>query len=222
MTMLKRSLMRKISLLGSMLLVTLGQASNAATTVASPAVFAFKGSSLGDQLSVWRERPAPTESFPNVEPICLGDAAAPKNDRRSPAQVSAQVVECGYSAPHATTRYWSGGRIGGSEYTSADYFFLNDRLYQVEVVGVIDGEPEIVRLLSAKYGAPKTEKTTSLNGTGTSIPVTTYLWQSPSGRMVLTAPAMRIDRFTLVLTDKAAEAAVQRADQAARPDNEKI
>ena len=184
--------------------------------------FSFKASTLGQSLDEWRAAPPPTESFPNVRPVCLGDQGAPTNDRRTTPQKAANVVQCGYSAPDASYPHWSGGHIGGYDYTAADYFFEEGDLYRIEVVAMIEARSEIVRLLSEKYGAPLTETSVTSNGVGTQIPVTRYVWRSKSGEMVLTAPALRLDRITLILTDKNAEAEIQKIDQSARPDAGRI
>lgn len=212
--------MQKLFSAGIFIVLSLGQVLGA-TPPPSPD-FGFKGSLLGDSLSKWRKRGVPTESFEGVEPICLGDPGAPKKDRRSFAQKTAGVLQCGYSAPDPTFRYWTGGHIGGYEYTAADYYFLNEKLYRIEIIAIIDSQPELLRLLTAKFGNPAIEHGTFLNGLGAAIPVTTFAWHSTSGKMELTVPAIRVDRLTLVISDNAGEAVIRRADQLASPDRDRI
>jgi hypothetical protein len=206
------------------IIAILATSANAAPATPAPVPsvpFAFKGSALGDKLDEWRGKAPPAQGSADLVPLCLGDEGAPKIDRRSSAQVAAGVVQCGYTK-HERYNGWNGGSIGEFEYTAADHFFLGGRLYRIEVVAVRDAETEIVRLLSAKYGAPKVENATGSNGLGAAIAVSRYVWSSKTGTMTLTSPDLRVDRFTLTISDNAGEAMVTKVDQQRSPDADRI
>lgn len=196
-------------------------AAPAAQPPAPVAPFAFKGAALGDELAAWRSKGVPAQGDAELLPLCVGDEGAPKIDRRSSAQVAAGVAECGFTK-HENYNSWNGGRIGDFEYTAADHYFLQGKLYRIEVVAVRDAEAEMVRLLTAKYGSPKVESAAGSNGLGASIAVTRYLWASQAGKMILTSPDLRIDRLTLTLSDNAGEAEVAKVDQQRSPDADRI
>jgi len=216
-----------------------GQAGNAA--MAEP--YDFKGARLGMTFEEWQAVSPPIDlQSTNMgvdkksEPLriwCSGTRLPiTKTDSMPAVHVTLEEERAGVS----TCRYGRMGRVfgrpslmgawisvGDGITTDVTYKFLENRLYEIEIEGVIKLYPGIVEGLNARFGRPTdNENDTVTNGYGSDFPHTFKKWRRDDSVIELEAPYKKLSFMRVVFFSQNAHAKILAAQPKGPPATSKM